>query len=74
MKNLFLNISQHPQENPVLESLFNKFKKRLQHNCFPVKFAKVLRTPFLQNNSSDCFYFSEDLPRRFSNTKLINII
>ena len=24
MKNLFLNISQHPQENPVLESLFNK--------------------------------------------------
>ena len=40
---------------PVLESLFNKIadlktcsfaKKRLQHRCFPVKFAKFLRTPF----------------------------
>ena len=36
-------------------SLFNKFgglqacnfvKRRLQHRCFPVKFAKFLRTPF----------------------------
>ena len=26
----------------MLESLF---KKRLQHRCFPVKFAKLLRTP-----------------------------
>ena len=24
----------------------NFFKKRLQHRCFPVKFAKFLRTPF----------------------------
>ena len=30
-------------------------KKRVQHRCFPVKFAKVLRTPFLQNTSGDCF-------------------
>ena len=38
---------------PVLESLFKKVaglrpcnvtKKRLQHRCFPVKFAKFLRT------------------------------
>ena len=28
---------------------FNKeLKKRLWHRCFPVKFAKILRTPFLQ--------------------------
>ena len=39
----------------VLESLFKKLKAfglhlhkiRLQHRCFPVKFAKFLRTPFL---------------------------
>ena len=40
----------------MLESLFNKvtelirpaavIKKRLQHRCFLVKFAKFLRTPF----------------------------
>ena len=42
-------------KTPVLESLFNKYaglkacnfiKKRLQHRFFPVKFAKILRTPF----------------------------
>ena len=42
----------------VLESIFNKvaglqacnfIKKRLQHSCFPVKFAKLLRTPNLKN-------------------------
>ena len=42
----------------MLESLFNKvtgvkacnfIKKRLQHRCFPVKFAKFLRTPILKN-------------------------
>ena len=26
-------------------------KKRLWHRCFPVNFAKFLRTPFLQNSS-----------------------
>ena len=39
----------------MLKSLFNKVadqkacnfvKKKLQHRCFPVKFAKFLRTPF----------------------------
>ena len=44
------------RKTPVLEeSLFNKvaglkdcnfIKKRLQHRCFPVKFANFLRTPF----------------------------
>ena len=27
------------------------FKKRLRYRCFPVNFAKFLRTPFLQNTS-----------------------
>ena len=38
----------------MLESLFNKgvcnfIKKRLQNRCFPVKFAKFLRTSFLRD-------------------------
>ena len=42
-------------KTPVVESLFNKYaylktcnfiKKRFQHRCFPVKLAKLLRTPF----------------------------
>ena len=31
-------------------------KKRLWHRCFPVNFAKFLRTPFSQNTSGGCFY------------------
>ena len=31
-------------------------KKRLQHRCFPVKFARFLRTTFLQNSSGGCFW------------------
>ena len=30
---------------------FKFFKKRLQHKCFPVKFAKLLRIPILRNIS-----------------------
>ena len=30
-------------------------KKRPWHRCFPVNFAKLLRTPFLQNASGGCF-------------------
>ena len=29
----------------------NFIKKRLWHRCSPVNFAKILRTPFLQNSS-----------------------
>ena len=45
------------RKTPVIESLFSKVvglkdcnftKKRLQHRCFPVKFAKFLRTPILK--------------------------
>ena len=48
----------------VLEALLKKLagwrqatllKKRLQQRCFPVKFAKILRTPLLQNASGGCF-------------------
>ena len=30
---------------------------RLQHKCFPMKFAKFLRTLFLKNTSDGCFFF-----------------
>ena len=30
----------------------NFIEKRLQHRCFPMKFKKSLRTPFLQNTST----------------------
>ena len=34
----------------------NFIKKRLQHRCFSVKFAKSLRASFLQTTSSGCFW------------------
>ena len=51
-------------EAPALESLFSKVEgpqlckfifKRLQHRCFPMRFAKYLRTLFLQYTSGSCF-------------------
>ena len=40
----------------MLEYLFNIFiKRRLQHRCFPVKFAKFLRTPFFREHSGGSF-------------------
>ena len=54
----------------MLESLFNKipclqacnfFKKRLQHRCFLVKFAKLLRTPILKKICERLLCISYDL-------------
>ena len=60
-KKVFLEISQNSQENTCPRvSFFNKvvglrpailLNKRVWHRCFPVKFVKFLRTPFLQNTS-----------------------
>ena len=61
---VFLEISQNSHKTSVLESLFNEvaglktcnfIKKRLHQNCFSVKFAKFLRTSFLQNTSEWLF-------------------
>ena len=55
---MFLKILKTSQENPCVEAFFNKvagldpasfLKRQLQHKCFPVKFAKLLRTPTLKN-------------------------
>ena len=61
----FSKIHKIHRKTPVLESLFNKaarpqecnfIKNRLQNRRFPVKFAKFLRTPFLQDTSS-CYFW-----------------
>ena len=47
-----LKILQISQENII--------KKRLQHRCFPVKFAKFLRTPILKNIYERLLFFVHD--------------
>ena len=63
-------LSKFHRETSVLESLFNKvagfqafnfIKKTLQHRCFPVKFAKFLRTRLLKNT---CKRLLLNLPKR----------
>ena len=49
---VFLEISQNSKEITCDRvSFLTAFKKGLWHRCFPVSFAKFLRTPFLQNIS-----------------------
>ena len=67
-KQLFLRIWQISQENTCVGVSFclwslcvgglrpaTLLKRGLQHRCFFVKFAKFLRTLFLQNTSGGCF-------------------
>ena len=47
LKKVFLEISQNSQENTSARvSFLIKLQKRLCNRCFPVSFAKLLRTPF----------------------------
>ena len=47
LKKMFLKISQNSQEDTCVRVTFlmTLSKKRLGHRCFPVNFAKFLRTP-----------------------------
>ena len=57
IRKVFLEISQNSRESTCARVSFlinfikfiKVIKKRLWHICFPVNFAKFLRTPFLQN-------------------------
>ena len=50
VKKIFLKIYKISRENACVGVCFLNFiKKRLQHRCFLVKFAKFLRTPNLKN-------------------------
>ena len=64
-KYLFLKICKFHRKTPGLQSLFDKdaglkawnfIKEIIQHRSFPVKLAKFLRTPFLQNTFGGYFY------------------
>ena len=65
VEKVFLKISQNLKENYCARVSFLKklqalgliflLKMGLRHRCFPVNFAKLLRTPFLQNTSGGCF-------------------
>ena len=60
-------------------SLFNRLrpatllKKKLWHRCFPMKFAKFLRTPRLQRNSGGCFCLWKKMPTAIQAMKNIAI-
>ena len=56
VKEVFLKVPQNLQENTfarvsflinLVASTWNFIKKRPWHRCFPVSYAKLLRTPFL---------------------------
>ena len=60
VKKTLLEISQDSQENTC--AIVSLLKKKLWHRCFPVNFAKFLRTPFLQNISGRLLlHFQEKL-------------
>ena len=68
-KKMFLEISQNSQENTCARVFFKKIaglrpatllKKRLWHRCFPVNFAKFLRTPFLTEHFRWLLLFYDD--------------
>ena len=54
---LFLGISQNSQESTCarVSEACNFIKKRLWHRCFPMNFAKFLRTPIYRAPLGDCF-------------------
>ena len=68
------NFSNFTKKQPVLEPLgLNIVKKRLQHRCFPVKFAKFLRTLFLIEHVRWCLVQSSisKRPLYFTSNKLL---
>ena len=46
----------------------NFIKKRVQHRCFPVKFAKFLRTPFWHNTSGRLLLKFQTISVHFSHS------
>ena len=78
VKGVFLEISQKSQENTCVRVSFlincmpqacNFIKKEALVQCFPVNFAKFLRTPFLQNTSRRLLLTF----KRVLNTPLLNV-
>ena len=62
-----------------LRLFFNKvagLKNSLWHNCFPVNFAKILRTPFFTEHIGRCFLINvnHDQKRFFHDTFTFNLL
>ena len=49
-------------------------KRKLWHRCFPVNFAKFLRTPFLQNTSGRLLFLLYQILKIVWRTKFFQII
>ena len=69
VKNVFLEILQNSQENICARISFliklqaqpaMFLKKSLWHRCFPVNFAKLLRTPFLKEHHPRLLLFRHE--------------
>ena len=70
-KKVFFKISQNSQEKtcvgvsflirllPWSLRLVTLLKRRVRHRCFPVNFAKILRTLFSQKASGHCFHYDK---------------
>ena len=56
---VFCKISQNSQESTSARASF--LKKKLWHRCFPVNFAKFLRTTFYRILPDDCFFSLRDM-------------
>ena len=63
-KKVFLEILQNSKENTCVRVSF-WIKLRPWHRCFPVSFAKFLRTPFFQNTFGRLFLRFEEMNHRF---------
>ena len=60
--NLFFSFNQNNFKRQYnMDWIVTLLKKRLWHRCFPVIFAKFLRTLFSQNTSGGCFCFSSKI-------------
>ena len=62
---MFLKIYENSQENTCARASF-LLKKRLWHKCFPVNFAKILRTPFFKTPQVAASGIFSDLYGNFS--------
>ena len=60
-------------EKHLCQNLFIKvLKKKLWHRCFPVNFAKFLKTPFLTEPFRQVFLNKKAIAQQFSKVKTID--
>ena len=65
-KGILINFAKFTGKHLCQSLFFDLLKKRLWHRCFPVNFAKFLRTPFLQNTSGLLLLYKKQSPLTFN--------